>query len=134
MMQEIQWKTNKRKDISSIKTTNEGQPMAEWLSSLALLQWPRVSPVRILGVDLALLIRPCWGGISHSTTRRICNENIQLCTGGLWGEEDKRRKEDWQQMLARVPIFKKKTKLQIILTLVLNLVYSLVRGFYFPNL
>ena len=34
-------------------------PVAEWLSSLALLQPPRVSPVRILGADMALLIRPC---------------------------------------------------------------------------
>ena len=33
--------------------------VAEWLSLCALLQWPRLSPVRILGVDMALLIRPC---------------------------------------------------------------------------
>ncbi len=30
-------------------------PMAKWLSSCAPLQWPRVSPVRILGTDMALL-------------------------------------------------------------------------------
>ena len=42
------------------KTKQRGAgPMAEWLSSQALLQWPRVSLVRILGVDMALLIRPC---------------------------------------------------------------------------
>ena len=34
-------------------------PMPEWLSSCALLQWPRVSPVWILGADMAPLIRPC---------------------------------------------------------------------------
>ena len=34
-------------------------PMAEWLSSHALLQWPRVSLVQILGVDMAPLIKPC---------------------------------------------------------------------------
>ena len=34
-------------------------PMAEWLSSHAPLWWPRVSPVRMLGTDLALLIKPC---------------------------------------------------------------------------
>ena len=31
--------------------------MAKWLSSHAPLWWPRVSLVRILGIDLALLIR-----------------------------------------------------------------------------
>ena len=34
-------------------------PLAEWLSSYTPLWWPRVSPVRILGVDMAPLIRPC---------------------------------------------------------------------------
>ena len=33
-------------------------------------------------------------------------KNIQLCTGGIWGG----KKEDWQQLLAQVPIFKKKKK------------------------
>ena len=27
---------------------------------------------------------------------------------GLWGEEEEKKKEDWQQMLAQVPSFKKK--------------------------
>ena len=35
-------------------------------------------------------------------------KNTQLCTGGLWGAEEEEKKEDWQQMLAQVPIFKKK--------------------------
>ena len=47
--------------------------MAEWLNSRTLLPWPRISPVRILGVDVAPLIRPCWGGIPHATTRRTHN-------------------------------------------------------------
>ena len=34
-------------------------PRAKWLSLHALLQQPRVSPVRILGADMALLISPC---------------------------------------------------------------------------
>ena len=34
-------------------------PVAKWLSLRALLQWPGVLPVWILGVDMALLIRPC---------------------------------------------------------------------------
>ena len=38
-------------------------------------------------------------------------KNIQLCTGGLAGEKaGGEKKEDWQQLLAQVPIFKKKKK------------------------
>ena len=33
--------------------------VAEWLSSCAPLGQPIISLVRILGVDMALLIRPC---------------------------------------------------------------------------
>ena len=33
-------------------------PVAEWLSSRTPLRWPRVSPVRILGADMAPLIKP----------------------------------------------------------------------------
>ena len=33
--------------------------VAEWLSSHAPLQQPRVLPVKILGADMAPLIRPC---------------------------------------------------------------------------
>ena len=35
--------------------------------------------------------------------------DIQLCTGGVWGDEAEKKK-DWQQLLAQVPIFKKKAK------------------------
>ena len=48
-------------------------PVAEWLSLHALLWLPRVLPVRILDVDMALLIRPCWGHVPHATTRRTHN-------------------------------------------------------------
>ena len=51
-------------------------PMAEWLSSCTPLWRPRVSLVRILGVDMALLIRPRWGGIPHAITSRTHKENI----------------------------------------------------------
>ena len=34
-------------------------PVAEWLSSRALLWRPRVLAVRILGIDMELLIRSC---------------------------------------------------------------------------
>ena len=64
-------------------------PVAEWLGSCALLQWPRVSPVQILGVDLALLIRPCEV-VSHiaepeGPATRIYNY-VLGDYGGLWGE------------------------------------------------
>ena len=48
-------------------------PVAKWLSSRTPLRRPRVSPVRILGTDMAPLIRPCWGGVPHSTTSRTYN-------------------------------------------------------------
>ena len=36
-------------------------------------------------------------------------KNIQLCSGGTWGEKkQEKKKEDWQQLLAQVPSFKKK--------------------------
>ena len=57
--------------------------VAEWLSSRTVLRWPRVSSVRILGADLALLIRPCCGSLPHSRTRRTYKQNIRLCTVGL---------------------------------------------------
>ena len=48
-------------------------PVAKWLSPRAPLQQPRVSQVRILGVDMAPLIKPCWGSIPHATSRSIHN-------------------------------------------------------------
>ena len=48
-------------------------PMAQWLSLHTWLQQPMVSVIQILGMDLALLIKPCWGGVPHSTARRTHN-------------------------------------------------------------
>ena len=49
------WKGEEQRE--RIKTLMPGAgPVAKWLS---LLHWLRVSQVRILGVDMALLIRPC---------------------------------------------------------------------------
>ena len=42
-----------------IKLLSGGLTLAEWLSSPALLRRPRVSLVRILGTDMAPLVRPC---------------------------------------------------------------------------
>ena len=41
-----------------LKTYAEAGPVAEWFSSSAPLQRPRVTPVRILGTDMAPLIKP----------------------------------------------------------------------------
>ena len=51
---------NEIKVKSYIEIGEEGAGLvAEWLSLCTLLRRPRVSPVPILGVDLALLIKPC---------------------------------------------------------------------------
>ena len=76
------------------KRINSGAgPTAKWLGLRTLLQWPRVLPVWNLGVDMAELIKPHWGGIPHSKTSGTHNENLQLPTGGLWGEEEEENKK-----------------------------------------
>ena len=57
--------------------------VAEWLSSRA-----RLRPRGFTGLDPGHGHGMARGGIPHSTTRRTYNQNIQLCTGGLWGEEE----------------------------------------------
>ena len=66
--------------------------MAKWLSSHTPLWWSRVSPVHILDAGMAPPVRPCLGGTPHSTTRGTYNYSIQLCTGGLWGEEEEEKR------------------------------------------
>ena len=47
-------------NVPSIQLNKIGAgPVAEWLSLHAPFQWPRVSTIRILDVDMALLVRPC---------------------------------------------------------------------------
>ena len=48
-------------------------PVAEWSSSCSPLRRSRVLSVQILGMDMAQLIRPRWGGAPHATTRRTHN-------------------------------------------------------------
>ena len=62
------------------KTDWGASPVAEWLSSCALLRWPRALPVWILGGDMAPLFRPCWGSIPHATA------NIKTCLAGFPNE------------------------------------------------
>ena len=72
----------KNKDLSGAGS------MAKWLSLRALLRQPRVSLVPILGADLALLIKPCWGSFPHSRTRRTYNYVL-----GDFGEKKKKKKK-----------------------------------------
>ena len=90
-----------------LKNKARAGPVAEWLSTRALR--PRVSPVGILGVW------HCSSGhaevASHiaqpeALTTRIYN--YVLGVEEALGRRRRRKKEDWQQMLARVPIFKEK--------------------------
>ena len=62
----------RRRTIKKANLTRAG-PVAVWLSLHAPLWRPRVSPVQILGTDMAPLIKPCWGGVPHATTRRTHN-------------------------------------------------------------
>ena len=63
--------------------------MAVQLSSHALLRWPRVSQVQILGADMAPLIKPSEAASHMSQLEGPTTKNIQLCTRGLWGEKGK---------------------------------------------
>ena len=77
--------------------------VAEWLSS----HTPPSAAQGFTGSD------PGHGhGTTHRATlrRHPTTENIQLYTGGIGGEKAGGKKEDWQQLLAQVPIFKKKKK------------------------
>ena len=69
--------------------------MAKWLSCRAPLQQPRVSLVRILGVDMAPLIQPCWGGIPHATTRErpTTKKKKYIYTTMYWGDLEKKKQE-----------------------------------------
>ena len=69
--------------------------MAKWLGLRALLRWRRVSPVRILGTDMAPLIKPAKVASHMPQLEGPTTKNTQLCTRGLW----EKRKEK---------IFKKK--------------------------
>ena len=80
--------------------------MAEWLSSrIQLWSGPRVSPVWILGMDLACSSGPVEVA-SHIA--QLEGPTTRECNYVLGGFGEKKKKKDWQGMLALVPIFKKK--------------------------
>ena len=66
-----------------------GRPMAEWLNSRAPLQQPRVSPVQILGADIAPPSHHAEAASHMPQLEGPTIGNTQLCTGGLWGEKRK---------------------------------------------
>ena len=81
-------------------------PMAEWLSSHALPQWPRVLQVWILGVDPAPLIKHAEA-LSHvaepeGPTTRIHNYALRG-----FGEK-KKKKRRLATDVSSGPIFKRK--------------------------
>ena len=66
--------------------------MAEWLGSCAPLRWPRVSLVRILGVDTARLVG-CAGVASHMPQLEgPTTKDTQLCTRGPLGRKRKKKR------------------------------------------
>ena len=98
-------------------------PMAKWLNLCATLWRPRVSLVQILGADMAPFIGPSWGGIPHATTRpQLEGPTTKIYNYVLegFGEKEEEDDNDWQHMLAQVPIFEKKKILLIILSLYLK--------------
>ena len=69
-------------------------PVAEWLSSHTLLQWPRVSRVQILGAEMAL-------SASHAVVVSYIAEPEGPTTGtysyvlGGFGEKKKKKKKEY---------------------------------------
>ena len=86
-------------------------PMAVWLSSSALLRRPRVSPVWILGAAWTWHRSPGHvEAVSHVRQPEALTTRIHNYVLGSFGEKKKKKKTDWQQLLAQVPIFKKKKR------------------------
>ena len=82
----------KLREEAVIKKNRSGAgPVAEWLGSRALLQWPRVSLVRVLGTDMALLIRLCWGGLLHATAGGTHNWKYTAHVLGGFGRKRKNK-------------------------------------------
>ena len=81
--------------------------MAEWLSFHALLHRPRVSPVRVLGADLAHSSSHAEA-VSHTAQPEGPTTGIYNYALKALEKEEKKKEEDWQQILAQAPIYKKK--------------------------
>ena len=71
----------------------EREGLAPWPSGLVRAlrcRRPSVSLVRILGADMALLIKPRWGSVPHATTRRTHNEEYTTMYLGALGRKRKK--------------------------------------------
>ena len=66
--------------------------MAEWLCSHALLWWPRISWVRILGADVAPLIRHAEA-VNHIAQPEALTTRIYNYVPGGFGEKKKEKKK-----------------------------------------
>ena len=89
-------------------------PVAEWLSSRALLRQSRVLPVWILGADMAPLVEPCWGGIPHAVTRRTHNWKYTTVYRGHFGRKRKKKKKIFKNQ--KLPFaFRQNIKILIII-------------------
>ena len=83
--------------------------MAECLSSHAPLQWPRVSQFG----SRAWTRHPSLGHAevaSHTPQPEGPTTKIYNYVLGGFGEKKEKKREEWQQLLAQVPIFKKKKR------------------------
>ena len=91
------WATPQQYKITSVKNVAElgSQPvgLAVKLACYALAAWGWL--LRILCVDMALLVRPCWG---RSTTYKV-EEDGHGCE--LRASLPQQKEEDWWQMLAQ---------------------------------
>ena len=87
-------------------------PMAKWLGSCALLRRPSVLPVRILGMNLA----PSSHVEGASYTAQLGGPTTRICgfvLGALGRRKGRKKKTDWQRILAQAPVLKKKTHVLI---------------------
>ena len=85
--------------------------VAQWLKC-GVFYFSGLGPVPRKGIRSLICQQPCCGGSSHRRTRKTCSQNIQLCAGALGR---KKKKEDWQQMLAQgesFPVEKKQKRLK----------------------
>ena len=67
-------------------------PVAKWLSSHALLRWPKVRWFGPWAQTYALLIEPCCGSIPYTKSKKI-GTDVSSATVFL----KQKKKEDWQQ-------------------------------------
>ena len=64
--------------------------MAQWLSSCALLWWPRVRGFKSQVWTYTLLIKPCFGGVPHTKWRKI---GTDVSSGTVFLTKKKRKEK-----------------------------------------